>query len=68
MTGTLEHPVIGEAGRAFLASLLGQLTDAQLHDLFDVARFSVHSGHSTDEWVAAFKRKRDEIATRSCPQ
>jgi len=68
MTGTLEHPVIGEAGRAFLASLLNQLTDAQLHDLFDVARFSMRSDHTTEEWVDAFKHKRDEVANRTCPQ
>ena len=39
-TGTLEMPQIGEAGRKFLADLLVQLSDAQLRDLFDVARFS----------------------------
>src|SRR4029077_16291368 len=39
MTGSLDHPQISEEGRKFLAGLLGQLTDAQLHDLFDVARF-----------------------------
>jgi len=66
MTGTLENPVIGEAGRAFLAGLLNQLTDAQLHDLFDVARFSMRSNHTTDEWVAAFVHKRDEVANRTC--
>jgi len=66
MTGTLEHPAISEAGRAFLAGLLAQLSDAQLHDLFDVSRFALRSGHSTDEWVAAFKRKRAEVADRSC--
>ena len=38
MTGTLDKPVISEAGRAFLAGLLAQLSDAQLHDLFDVSR------------------------------
>ena len=68
MTGTLERPAISEAGRAFLAGLLNQLTDEQLHDLFDVARFSVRSGHTTDEWVTVFKRKRDEVANRTCPQ
>jgi hypothetical protein len=68
MTGTLEYPVIGEAGRAFLAGLLNQLTDAQLHDLFDVARFSMRSNHTTEEWVAAFKHKRDEVASRTCAQ
>ena len=36
MTGTLSDPVISEAGRQFLADLLVQLTDSQLHDLFEV--------------------------------
>jgi hypothetical protein len=66
MTGTLDHPVISEAGRKFLADLLAQLTDQQLHDLFDVSRFAAR-GHSVDEWVDAFKHKRDEIVTRTCP-
>jgi hypothetical protein len=73
-TGTLEHPRITEAGRAFLAGLLTQLTDRQLHDLFDVARVELRSrkpGSSeppatVDEWVTAFKMKRDEIASRRC--
>jgi hypothetical protein len=66
VTGTLDHPVISEAGRKFLSDLLAQLTDQQLHDLFEVSRFDVRSGHSVDEWVEAFKHKRDEIATRTC--
>ena len=66
-TGTLDHPVISEAGRKFLADLLVQLSDQQLHDLFDVARFPLRSGHPVDEWVEAFKHKRDDIVTRTCP-
>jgi hypothetical protein len=73
-TGTLERPRISEAGRAFLAGLLTQLTDRQIHDLFDVARVELRSrkpGSSeppatSDEWVAAFKQKRDEIVIRRC--
>jgi hypothetical protein len=73
-TGTLEHPKISEAGRAFLAGLLVQLTDRQLHDLFDVARVELRSRKpgsgerpaTVDEWVAAFKQKRDEIVNRRC--
>jgi hypothetical protein len=70
-TGTLEMPHIGEAGRKFLADLLVQLSDAQLRDLFDVARFaqrrtsSVRAA-STEQWVEAFKKKRDEIVNRTC--
>jgi hypothetical protein len=75
MTGTLDYPVISEGGRAFLARLLAQLSDAQLSDLFEVARVELRprvptsgrSGFATvDEWVNAFKQKRNEIASRRC--
>ena len=74
MTGTLGDPKISEAGRQFLADLLVQLTDQQLHDLFDVARVDQRSRRpdstdppaSIEEWVAAFKHKRDEIVTNHC--
>jgi hypothetical protein len=73
-TGTLENPKISEAGRAFLAGLLTQLTDRQIHDLFEVARVDLRSRKpgsneppaTIDEWVAAFKQKREEIVTRRC--
>lgn len=74
-TGTLDNPPIGEDGRRFLADLLTQLTDQQLHDLFDAARVTlrvrdprdVKSGFPTiDEWVAAFKQKRSQIVDRRC--
>ena len=68
-TGTLNDPRISESGRKFLADLLLQLTDAQLRDLFEVARFSEREGTkraTTQEWVDAFKRKRSDIATRTC--
>ena len=73
-TGTLGDPKISEAGRQFLADLLIQLTDGQLHDLFDVARVDRRSRRpdsdeppaSIDEWVAAFKHKRDAIVTNHC--
>lgn len=66
-SGTMHDPRIGEAGRAFLADLLNQLTDSQLHDLFDVARFAQRDpGATVDDWVTAFKRKREEIANRQC--
>jgi hypothetical protein len=74
ITGTLDHPHISEEGRAFLANLLMQLSDAQIHDLFDVARFPIRmrprslTSGTVDEWVAAFKAKRQEIVTRSCTQ
>ena len=67
MTGSLENPQIGEEGRKFLAGLLGQLSDAQIHDLFEVARVTRRQPATTiEDWVAAFKHKRDEITTRSC--
>jgi hypothetical protein len=71
-TGTLSRPRISEAGRQFLARLLVQLSDAQLHDLFDVARFAERSGPSihpapVDGWVIAFQQKRDEIVRHACP-
>jgi hypothetical protein len=75
LTGTLKNPVIGEEGRAFLAGLLGQLSDAQIRDMFQASRVSLRPrqpehGESgfpgVDEWVNAFKQKRQEIADRRC--
>ena len=73
-TGTMGDPKISEAGRQFLADLLLQLRDPQLRDLFEVARVDLRSRKpnsdeppaSVDEWVAAFKHKRDEIVTNHC--
>jgi hypothetical protein len=73
-TGTLGDPDISEAGRQFLAGLLAQLTDRQLRDLFAAARVGRRSRTpnssaapaTVDEWVTAFKRKRDEIVNHQC--
>ena len=65
-TGTLDHPSISEEGRAFLAERLNAISDAQLRDLFTVARFDKRRGDSIDGWVAAFKQKRDAIVARRC--
>jgi hypothetical protein len=74
-TGTLGDPVISEAGRRFLATLLAQLSDRQIRDLFEVARVNlrlrapghVESGYSSvDEWVQVFNDKRKEIRERRC--
>ena len=73
-TGTLGDPKISEAGRQFLADLLVQLTDQQLRDLFTVGRVdrrsrkpgSTESPATVDEWVLAFKHKRDEIVANRC--
>jgi hypothetical protein len=73
--GTLDDPVISESGRRFLANLLGQFSDGQIRDLFEVARVELRlrspgdaaSGWATvDEWVDAFKLKRDQIISRRC--
>ncbi len=71
-TGSLDNPQISEAGRKFLSDLLMQLSDAQLRALFDVARFAERKEGkrriaTVDEWVDAFKKKRGEIASRTCP-
>jgi hypothetical protein len=75
LTGTLGNPVISEAGRQFLSGLLMRLSDKQLNDLFDAARFDVRPRHpgqvgsapaSISEWVTVFKVKREQIATRHC--
>lgn len=66
-SGTLRNPTVGEAGRKFLSDLLAQLSDTQLHDLFDVSRFTERDPTATiDDWVNAFKHKRTEIADRRC--
>jgi hypothetical protein len=65
-TGTLGDPIIRESGRKFLADLLQQLSDQQIHDLFEVARFPQQSGVSADDWVALFKTKRADIVNTTC--
>jgi hypothetical protein len=65
-TGTLSHPIISEGGRQLLTDLLGQLTDRQVQDLFEVARFGNRilpggdGAAPVSGWVDAFKHKRDE--------
>jgi hypothetical protein len=74
-TGTLENPAIKESGRKFLADLLVQLSDEQLRDLFEVSRVAERGpdgnqgrrGGKVEDWVAAFKNKRDHIVNHSCP-
>jgi hypothetical protein len=65
-TGTLDHPRIGEAGRALLSGLLDQLSREQIEDLFDVARFAERSRHSVTDWTEAFLHKRAEIRDKHC--
>jgi hypothetical protein len=77
LTGSLYDPPISEEGRQFLAGLLAQLSDEQLADLFDVARFTLRAPQTSSDgqarptvadWVNAFKAKRTEIETRRCAQ
>ncbi len=74
-SGSMHDPVISEAGRQFLSDLLAKLSDSQIHDLFEVARFPLRSTDqaflgenrvTVEDWVAAFKKKRDDIASRHC--
>ena len=65
LTGSLENPRIGEAGRKFLASRLLLLRDQQIRDLFRAA-MAERRGGAVDDWVLVFKRKRDEIAEARC--
>lgn len=78
LVGNLEHPVISEAGRRFLASRMMLLSDRQIRDLFTAARVE-RRGDTTkdadgdsrpvtvDDWVAAFKAKRSQITEHRCP-
>lgn len=73
IVGTLAHPLISEAGRAFLAERLSLLSDKQLHDLFTAARVERHKGDRVDgrqatagDWVRVFKAKRDQIVNHRC--
>src|SRR5262249_55080292 len=65
--GTLDNPRISEEGRRVLADLLVQLSDAQLRDLFETARFTRReSGHSVDDWVSVLRQKRDAVVNMRC--
>ena len=77
MTGSLEDPVISEAGRRFLARRLMQLSDRQIRDLFTVSQVEKRGEEITggdgrkrkvtvDDWVRVFKRKRAEIVAAKC--
>jgi membrane-associated phospholipid phosphatase len=75
LSGTLKDPIISDEGRRFLAQLLARLSDGQIRDLFSVARVQRRPQQAADgavatpgvdAWVAAFKRKRDEIANQRC--
>ncbi|MBI4348276.1 MAG: hypothetical protein HY553_15650 [Elusimicrobia bacterium] len=75
-------PRIGEAGRKLLSDLLSRLSEAQIRDLFRGARFDQLSRHeppfagaggksrplTVDDWVRAFLKRRDELASTRCPE
>lgn len=71
IVGTLEDPVVTDAGRRLLLERLQRLTDRQLRDLFTVARFPMRARaegreESVPSWIAAFHDKVAQIAERSC--
>ena len=73
IVGTLAHPRISEPGRKFLADRLSLLSDKQLRDLFTVARVERRKDKTdgrdvtAEDWVRAFKEKRDQIVNHRCP-
>jgi hypothetical protein len=79
LTGTISDPAVSEAGRAFLAERLMQLSRAQIRDLFVAARADragdqVRSpgggwrAATADDWTEAFLRRRAEIVEHRCPE
>lgn len=75
LSGELEHPVVTEAARAFLAERLSRLTDAQIDGLFRGARVDYADPSITDpakreaiiaSWVAVFKDKRRQLVDHRC--
>jgi hypothetical protein len=77
----LSNPMISEEGRRFDAGLMCQLSDRQIEDLFKSSRAAeMPEYHNSDgsfkagvdeasimrQWVAAFKQKREELASGRC--
>ncbi len=77
----LSNPQISEEGRRLDAGLLCQLSDRQIEDLFKASRAaSMPKYHNHDgsfktgvddasvvrQWVEAFKKKREEVASGRC--
>jgi hypothetical protein len=71
--GTFPRTRISETGRLQLARQLAAVTDNQLRDLFEAARFPQHYSATDDEkdlaeWTAAFRHRVDQIlAAGPCP-
>jgi hypothetical protein len=72
--GTFPDWQVSEEGRLLLASLLRQLTVAQLRTLFTASRVVAFDqisaeGHDPDAWVAVFQGKVADIADNAaCPR
>ena len=76
LTGTLDNPVISEAGRRFLAAQLSKLRDRQIRDIFVVSQVTKRGETievngkkrpvTVDDWAREFKKKRAEIVTARC--
>lgn len=79
--GGLSNPMISEEGRRFDAGLMCQLSDQQIEALFKSSRAAeMPEYHNKDgsfkagvdeasvmrNWVAAFKEKREELASGRC--
>jgi hypothetical protein len=69
----LSNPTISEEGRRFLAGLMCQLSDPQIEALFKTARLSEMPENKgkdaaavVSSWVAAFKQKREDLASGRC--
>ena len=77
----LENPVISEEGRRLDAGLMCQLSDQQIQQLFVLSRApAMPKYHNKDgsfkageneqqiiqEWVTAFKKRREELASGRC--
>ncbi|MBZ5536313.1 MAG: hypothetical protein LAO31_10195 [Acidobacteriia bacterium] len=77
----LSDPIISEEGRRFDAGLMCQLSDHQIEDLFKASRAAeMPEYHNSDgsfkagvdeasvmqQWVEAFKRKREDLAKGRC--
>jgi len=65
--GTFRAARVSEGGRQFLAGLLGQLTDAQLGDLFSGARFDkprnpLKQITPVSEWIRVFRNRVKTIS------
>jgi hypothetical protein len=70
---TFPETTISESGRQLLAGLLSQLSEQQLRDLFEGARFGEFADASpadrdVDNWVRTFQGKVRQIVERGpCP-